>query len=58
MFQQQAMDEDVTAANFLQEDAIASVVEETSIIPGDITIAIKDEAQGKVSDAGFTTFKN
>jgi hypothetical protein len=58
MFQQQAMDEDVTTAYFLQENAIASVVKETGIIPGDITVAIKDEAQGEVLDAGFTTFIN
>lgn len=52
------MDEDVTATNFLQEDAICPIVKETSIVPGDITIEIKNEAQGEVLDADFTTSIN
>jgi len=58
MFQQQAMDEDVTAANFLQEDAFCGVVEKVRIVPRDITIVIKDAAQGEVLDAGSTTSNN
>lgn len=32
-FQQQAMNEDVTATNFLQKDQIGGVVEETRVFP-------------------------
>ncbi len=44
------MNEDVTAANSLQKDQIGGVVEETRVVPGDEPLAVKDEAQGKMSD--------
>jgi hypothetical protein len=50
------MDEDVTPANFLEENALDSVVEEMGIVPGNeaITVKVKDKSQGEVLDAGFT----
>ncbi len=44
VFHQHSMDEDVTAANFLQENAFCGVVEETGIVPGDVVVEVKDEA--------------
>jgi hypothetical protein len=48
------MDEDVTPANFLEENALDGVVEEMGIVPGNEAIMVKDKSQGEVLDAGFT----
>jgi hypothetical protein len=39
------MDEDVAAANFLQEDPLCGLVKETGIIPGNVSIYPKSESQ-------------
>jgi hypothetical protein len=49
------MDEDVTTANFLEEDALSCVVKEVGIVPGNETISVKNEAQGEVLNARFAT---
>jgi hypothetical protein len=54
VFQQQAMDEDIAAAYFLEKDAFCGIVEETGIIPRDVTVEIKDKAKGEVLDADST----
>ena len=36
---EQAVDEDVTAADFAQENTFSSVVEETGVVPRDVAVA-------------------
>ncbi len=45
VFHQHSMDEDVAAANFLQEDPLCGLVKETGIIPGNVSIYPKSESQ-------------
>jgi predicted ABC-class ATPase len=41
MSQQQAMDEDVTATNFLQKDVFSGVVEESGVVPRNTPSGVK-----------------
>ncbi len=43
MFQQHTMNKDIAAANFLQENEFANIVEEVGIIPGHKILAVKNE---------------
>ncbi len=52
MFQEQTMDKDVTAANFLQKDVFSRVVKETGVVPRNITAEVKDNAQVEMLNAG------
>jgi len=42
VFHQHPVDEDIPAAYFLEENAISGVVEETSVVPGDVVVEVKD----------------
>ena len=51
------MDEDVPSANFAQEDALCGVVEEAGVVPGDVTVAVEDEAEDVMLDERKATKK-
>jgi hypothetical protein len=44
------VDEDVPPANFAQEDTLCGVVKEAGIVPGDVTVAVEDEAEEVMFD--------
>lgn len=50
MFLQQPVDEDVTAADFAEEDAFGAVVEEARVIPGRAIGTGKGIAEGVMKD--------
>ena len=52
------MDEDVTAAYFLQENAFCCIVEEAGIVPGDVVVEVEDETKGEVLDAGKSSTRH
>ena len=55
MFQQQAMDKNVAATHFLQENPLSCVVQKSSVVPRDAALAEKNEAEDTMLGAGFTT---
>ena len=49
------MNEDIAAADFLQEDAFGGVVEKVCVVPGCTTLAKEYEAENAVFNNGFAT---
>ncbi|RUR73334.1 hypothetical protein DSM107007_54280 [Nostoc sp. PCC 7120 = FACHB-418] len=54
MVLQQFVDEAVAATDTLEQHTLGAVVEETGVIPGDVAVTVKDEAESKVFNTNST----